>query len=444
LSVSRDQTITRGLLLADNVLFSLANFVLAISLARNYAESEFAALGVALALALAVQTAQKSLYIVRVSLMPPDTARRSSGAIIAEHIMVVTTAVVCVCLVAALGVAAGASEQFKLIALSTIVCYLIYFQADFDRALLLKLGSAVRPALLSLSYLLAVATLGALARWWGLSFVGFMTGLIIFTLGKGCLVVIALVGARPKWRSGRRLLALDWKRYGMPAMMGAVNNAGFLHIPVMLLATLRGPLEVGALVAMRTLMQPLLVVIRSLDAGDKNRFHSRASGTVTGVRHVFWRTFALYAVIGLAALLVLSLISNPLIRIVYKNKFGGHAELLIEWCVYAIFLTLAMPIQSVVYLIHRQHQLMWWGTISSIVGLCIALVTCKPLGAQGAMLATLSGAALGVIGGLWTIRDVVLSSVQDSAEIQSVTSLRRKARRSERKMPPSDLSSRRE
>ncbi len=436
MSASGDQTLTRGLLLADNVLFSAANFVLAISLARNYAESDFAALGVALALALAVQLAQKSLYIVRVSLMPPDKAQRSRGAIVAEHIMVVTMAVACVCVVAALGVAAGASEQFKLVALSTIVCYLIYFQADFDRALLLKLGSAVQPALLSLSYLLAVTALGALARWWGLSFVGFMTGLIIFTLGKGCLVAIALVGARPRWRAGRRRLALDWRRYGWPAMIGAVNNAGIIHIPVMLLASLRGPLEVGALVAMRTLMQPLLVIIRSLDAGDKNRFHNRASGTVAGVRHVFWRTFALYAVIGLAALLVLSLISNPLIRMVYKDKFGGHSELLIEWCVYAVFLTLAMPIQSVVYLIHRQHQLMWWTTISSIVGVCIALFACKPLGAQGAMLSALCGVALGVIGGLWTIRDVVMSPVQDSAKVQSVTSLRRQGRQSENRMPP--------
>jgi len=421
----KSHTVTRGLLFADNLLFSLANFILAISLARNYAESEFAALGVALALALTVQSAQKTLYVVRVSLMPPDAARRSSGAIIAEHLIVVATAVLCVCLVTALGAVVGASEQFKLIGLSTIVCYLIYFQADFDRAILLKLGSALRPALLSLSYLAAVSVLGSLARWWGLSFAGFMLGLIAFTLAKGG-VVIALIGERPRWRSGRRLLAVDWKRYGMPAVMGAANNAGFLHVPVMLLETLRGPVEVGVLVAMRTLMQPLMVVIRSLDAGDKNRFHDLSSGTVVGVRHVFWRTIALYAVIGLAALLVLSLCAGPLIHIVYKGKFGGHPEILLEWCVYAILLTLAMPIQSVVYLIHRQHQLMWWGTIGSITGLCMALFTCRPLGAQGAMLSTLCGAGLGVVGGVWTIRDVVISPVQDTTEVQSVTALRKR------------------
>jgi hypothetical protein len=49
------------------------------------------------------------------------------------------------------------------------------------------------------------------------------------------------------------------------------------------------------------------------------------------------------------------------------------------------------------------------------------------------MLSTLSGAALGVIGGLWTIRDVVISPVQDSTGLQSVTVLRRKGRRSENK-----------
>ena len=72
----RSHLATRGFLFADNLLFSVANFVLTISLARLYAESDFAAMGVALAFALAVQAMQKSLYIVRVSLMPAHTARR--------------------------------------------------------------------------------------------------------------------------------------------------------------------------------------------------------------------------------------------------------------------------------------------------------------------------------------------------------------------------------
>ncbi len=421
---------TRGFLFVDNLLFSAANFVLTISLARIYAESDFAALGVALAFVLAVQAMQKSLYIVRVSLMPSHTARRRRGAIIAEHLIVVAAAVLFVCLVTTMGIMAGASEQFRLTGLATIVCYLIYFQADFDRAILLKLGSALRPALLSLSYLLAVALLGTLARWRGLSFVGFMTGLIVFTIAKG-IVVIALVGARPRWRAGGRLLAVDWRRYGMPSVIGAASYAGFTHVPVMLLEALSGPLQVGVFVAMRTLMQPLMVVIRSLDAGDKNRFQDRSGGTLIGVRHVFWRTIAMYAAIGLVALLVLSVAPEQLIRIVYKGKYGGHADLLIGWCLFAIFLTLSMPIQSVVYLLNRQHRAMWWGMISSVTGLCIALFTCGPLGARGAMLATLCGAALGVITGTWVIRDVVISPLADIVQTIPVAGMRKRRRLSE-------------
>jgi len=419
------QLITRGLLLTDNLLFSLANFVLSISLARNYAESDFAALGVALASTLAVQYLQKYLYIIRVSIMTPLAAKRFRGAIVAEHLIVLGVVVLFVCLVTAVGVIAGASEQFRLIGLTTIVCYLIYFQADFDRAFLLKLGSALFPALLSLSYLAAVTVLSVLAIWRGLSFQGFMVGLMIFAVLKGCIVV-ALVGSRPKWRSGRRLVAVDWRRYGIPSVVGAANYAGFTHVPVMLLEALSGPLEVGVLVAMRTLMQPLMVIIRSLDAGDKNRFQDHSGGTVAGVRRVFWRTIATYGGIGLLALLLLSVAPDLLIRLVYKAKFGGHPGILIEWCFYAILLTLTMPIQSVVYLLHRQRQLMWWGTVSAATGLIIALVACKPLGAQGAMLATLCGAGLSVIGGIWSIRDVVISPTREALEAQSVIGLRKK------------------
>ncbi len=426
----RSHLATRGFLFVDNLLFSAANFVLTISLARIYAESDFAALGVALAFGLAVQAMQKSLYIVRVSLMGAHAARRRRGAIIAEHLIVVAAAVLLVCLITTIGILAGASEQFRLIGLATVVCYLIYFQADFDRAILLKLGSALRPALLSLSYLIAVTVLALLARLRGLSFLGFMIGLIVFTLAKG-VVVVALVGARPRWRSGRRLLAVDWRRYGMPSLIGAASYAGFTHVPVMLLEALSGPLQVGVFVAMRTLMQPLMVVIRSLDAGDKNRFQDRSGGTLIGVRHVFWRTIALYAGIGVLALLLLSVAPEQLIRIVYKGKYGGHADLLIGWCLFAIFLTLSMPIQSVVYLLHRQHRAMWWGMISSVTGLCIALFTCGALGARGAMLATLCGAFLGVITGIWVIRDVVISPIADTVQALPVAGLRKRRRLSE-------------
>lgn len=408
---------TRIVVFADNLLFSVANFLLTISLARIYSETEFAAVGVALALVLAVQTMQKGLYIVRVSLMPQRAARRHKGAIVAEHLTIVGGAVLVVCLITSLGVVAHADSQFRLIGLATIVSYLIYFQADFDRAILLKLGSAIRPALLSLSYLIAVGVLSSLARWHNLSFRGFMGGLIVFCVLKG-VVAVALVGARPRWRAGRRLLAIDWRRYGMPSLIGAANYAGFTHVPVILLETMSGPLQVSVYVAMRTLMQPLMVVIRSLDAGDKNRFHDRSGGTLSGVRRVFWQTISVYAAIGLLALLVLSIAPEKLISLVYKGKYAGHPELLIGWCVFAIISTLAMPVQSVVYLLQRQRQLISWGVVSSLAGFTIALLACKPLGARGAMLSMLCGAALGIMGGMWAIRDVVILPVKDSTRVR--------------------------
>jgi O-antigen/teichoic acid export membrane protein len=418
---------TRILLFADSLLFSVANFLLTISVARIYSERQFAAMGVALAFVLAVQAVQKALYIVRVSLMPLEAARRRRGGILAEHLMVVAGAVCCAGAVAGIGTLAGAGEQFRLIGLAAVASYLIYFQADFDRAILLKLGSALRPALLSLSYVIATAVLGALAKWRGLSFPGFILGLVVFSVGKGC-VVAALVGAWPRWRQGWRLLRLDWKRYGLPSVVGAANYAGFTHVPVMLLESMSGPLEVSVYVAMRTIMQPLMVVIRSLDAADKNRFHERSGATRGGVRRVFWRTMALYGGIGLAALAVLAAAPNELILIVYKGKYLGHPELLIGWCLFALMLALGMPIQSVIYLLHRQRQLIGWGMVSSLTGFGLALLACGPLGARGAMLSMLCGAAVGMLGQIWSIRDVVLRPLARGAQGESIDATARAAR----------------
>jgi len=160
----------RMLLLLDQVAFSLTNFVLTIVIARTYSAAEFGAYGVGLASALAIQFAQRSLYIIGLSLMSERVARRRLGGIVAEHILFTGATILVLAIGAAGAVIAGIGRAGIEIAAATMVCAVVYFQADFDRAVLVKRGAYAGAFGLSVVYLLIVGVLAVLAKFAHLGF----------------------------------------------------------------------------------------------------------------------------------------------------------------------------------------------------------------------------------------------------------------------------------
>jgi O-antigen/teichoic acid export membrane protein len=178
----------------------------------------------------------------------------------------------------------------------------------------------------------------------------------------------------------------------------------------MVLAATRGPAEVAGLMAMRSLTMPLNLVLRSLDAVDKNKLRALSGGTTTGVRRVFWRTVLSYAALGVAALVVLALIAHPLIGIVYRDRYAAYTGLLLCWCAYCGLLGLMQPLQSVVFITGRQMAATRLSTISGVAAAVIAFATCRSFGAAGAMTATLGAAALNVALAAYVVRSLIFGS----------------------------------
>ena len=159
---------------------------------------------------------------------------------------------------------------------------------------------------------------------------------------------------------------------------------------------------------MRSLIQPLMLVIRSFDAADKNRFRLVSSGRTAGARKVFWYTMLVYGGIGLSAVTVLAIFPNQIIAIVYHGKYTGLGGIMIAWAIYAGLLGLTFPIQSLTYLLHRQKQLTAWIMASGAIGIVLAAILCGRYGMWGAMSATVISMAINVVGGLLVTRDIVV------------------------------------
>jgi O-antigen/teichoic acid export membrane protein len=392
-------------LLLDLVVFSSANFILTIALGRLYSASEFGSYGIGLAVALAVQFIQRNLYIVSLSLMSRRVAARLSRGILAEHLTVAGTTLLIAMLLTCVMAVTGAGHADLDVALSTLVCGIIYFQSDFDRAMQVKRGSYRGALALSIVYLIIVITIAVLAKVLDLSFIDFMMSLgLIFSLRS---LWLCLLHIRPHWSWGIRLLRRDWRRYGVPALIQAGSFAGGQHLPLIVLATFGGSAQVGGLIAMRSLSQPLSVVFRSLDAGDKNRFRLASGGSTAGARRVFWRTVAFYGAISVGAIVILSIFRDQIIAFAYHGKYSGLGGVMIGWTVYAAMMGITFPIQSLIYLLHRQRFFTGWIMASGAFGVALSILLCDRFGMMGAMTATLLSLAVNALGGLIVVRDVI-------------------------------------
>jgi O-antigen/teichoic acid export membrane protein len=388
----------RLLLLLDQSIFSIANFTLTIVLARRYPAAQFGAYGVGLTAALTVQYIQRNLYIVSLSMMSERVALRSLPGIIAKHLIVTAGTIAILGLAAAAVIIAGAKGGTIDVIVATLSCIVVYFQADFDRAVLVKRAA----------YLCIVLALFALVQAKPIGFDVFMGALACGCLAKGGWLVLLRI--EPRWRWGLRFIARDWRHYGVPTLLSAASNAAYSNVPVMVLAATRGPAEVAGMMAMRSLTMPLNLVLRSFDAVDKNRFRSLSGGTASGVRRIFWRTMLSYAALGAAALAVLAVCSHPIIAIVYHDRYAAFTGLLLAWCAYCALLGLMQPLQSVVLLTGKQMSSTRLATISGGVAVVIAFATCRSLGATGAMTATLTAAALNVALSAYVVRALIFGS----------------------------------
>ena len=394
----------RGLLALDQALFSATNFVLTITLARVYSDVALAAYGVGLSSALIAQQFQRNIYISRFSLLTPRAGLRYMPGCAAEHLMVIGALSSVFILMAAVAVMFRLGEYLTDIAISTLVCSFIYFQVEFDRMVMIKRGSAMGAFLLSLAYFIVVLATSGIAFYARIPFAAFMGVLIVFSIVKCGWITLYIT--HPRWGWGMHFLMADMRRYGVSAGMYAVTSAGVVHVPVMVLAASSPPSQVAALVAMRSLTQPLQLVVRSFDIAERNRFRALSGGTTAGARRGYWRIFSLYAGVGVLGLMFVAAAPAQIIHLAYGARFHGTSGLLLGWCVYAVLIGVTSAHMVVIRVLDRDNHFILWLVLGAIAATAFAVLFCSTYGATGAMLGTLFGAAVTAAGGFHTIREV--------------------------------------
>jgi O-antigen/teichoic acid export membrane protein len=389
----------------DQIVFSASNFLLTIAIARAYNNSALAGYGVGLSLTLSIQCAQRGIYIVPFALLSTRMARKVIAGRVAEHIIMLTVLFPFL-LVAAFVLSKTTMESVPSTFRASVLCALLYFGLEFERMALIKCGHIWVPLICSSLYLATVGLIALFAR--HMSFGTSITVLCVFCVAKSVFVLLFV--ARPRWSWGYRMLKRDLQIYAPWSVMGALYYSGFNQMPFLILAATREPAQAAALIAIRSLTQPLQILIRSLDIVDKHSLTDESAGTADGIRAAFWRTFISYACIGLAAVVVMAVFRQPILRLAYGIKFQAFSLLLPLWGLFSVILAINLPVESILNISRKFNSATVWRMLSALVGTGLAFALCPLWGAYGAALATVFGALIAVVGPMYPLRGIIFKS----------------------------------
>lgn len=332
----------------DQIIVSVTNFALTLVIGRVFSAEEFASYGIGLSIGLMLQGLQRHAVTIPLMLEPDERVRRRASAVSAEQSVLVAFAVLGATLALAILSSVDMGRFGQLVVIASAVCLVIYLELEFARAFLVKIG---RPWFLLASacwYALVAGALSLAAIAGKLDYLPMLAWLTAAMLIHA-VVVLTLAGM-PKFRKGLGLLGADIRRYGGWAAIATATYTGYNHVPLLILGAIAAPIHAAAFVATRSLLQPLQILLRGFDVADKSAFAKAAREPFSRPALLFTlKLAALYAVIGAVFGAAVFLLAERLIVLAYGAKFSGYSSALIAWVPAYMFLSVTMPLESLVY-----------------------------------------------------------------------------------------------
>lgn len=391
--------------LADQILASAANLLLTITLARYYSETEFGAYGIGLSIALTLLGVQRNCYVVQNSLLHPKILQNRTSKVLGQQAIVWFVLLIIEFSVLTALLAFSNNSFYIIIAGSTILCSLVYAQLDFDRMILIKHDKYWYPLITSSLFFIINACL-----FFSAPHVHIKYYLVLLILGiYACLKFVCLlfILGKPDFFWGWRLVKRDFKKNFIGALAGIIGYSGHNHVPLIILGSIAAPVQAGAFVAMRGLMQPLQIIIRSLDVIDKNFFQINSGGNIDGMKKVFIRQVSVYGILALMVVLIMTVFGETISQFAYGEKYSVYNQVLMGWTLIFFMLVISMPMETVIVKLDKLNSYNLYRISAGITGSIVAYSLCGPYGAMGAVIACFIGWLVSGACALWMIREVI-------------------------------------
>jgi len=373
----------------DQSMFSLASFILTLVLIRAYPKDEFAAYGIGLFAALVLAGVYRVSFAIPVALWLPREFRLRRKAIPALHFIVIASVLLSLAVITLTLGLLHATELAIRVTASLAAAASVYLSLDIDRVLLFRARTPREALSISTLYSSAIMFSGVCFFLFHPPFIWAMGALTMLGLVK--TVFVGTLSGYPDWSHGSRLMkrllrtAVGWNT------VGSLACSSFLIVPQWILGLFTTPSQVAGFTAVRTPMQPLMVIIRSMDIIDKITSGSLNDGDPRLLRKHYWRAYLIYLAMCVTFCVAISFSADAIVEALLTAQYEEFAWTL-RWTAFLLVLTAtSAPLETIVY----QQRSYRSYAISQIMGGCIGAVCALPLslhlGASGAVIASILG-----------------------------------------------------
>jgi O-antigen/teichoic acid export membrane protein len=148
----------------------------------------------------------------------------------------------------------------------------------------------------------------------------------------------------------------------------------------------------GSFAAVRNLTQPVNTLIGAIDNVDKPRAaRAFSAGGFPDLFSSLWQTMGTLSLLGGGYLLLCAAGGGHVVNALYHERYGHAWGEVWMWCLIALAMMVAQPLESGLYVAQRTGALFMNRLISAMIGLGVAVATIPDWGVSGALLGVASG-----------------------------------------------------
>jgi O-antigen/teichoic acid export membrane protein len=379
----------------DQALFSLGNFLLSIGLVRVYSAEEYAGYGIALSIALTLQAMQRG-FTIKTSLLSSEAFASKAGSLLAAHLVIIGS-VLAIVLASYCALVALSASSFRLdIAAAALACIAVFFEIDVNRVFLLKRNAQNKSLLMSTSIVAAYGLVVGLGYAEVVTFRHSM--LILAAISVATSAQLVWRGTQPRFREGLRELGRDIRTLFAWTTLGAIAAGTYMHIPLFVLATVHPAVQAAGYVMTRNMLQPLGVIMRSLDLVDKHSFASRRIRGDEGSSRLIVRILLRNLLVSASIACAIAFMAAAVLELAYGKPAAAFAPALQLWAPVFVVMATILPLETVLFSrgLARPYALVT--SASAVVALLVTYPLVSGLAAIGAVMACLIGYSIQATG----------------------------------------------
>ena len=356
---------------------------------RHYLPADYASYALALFLALAVAGAYRVALAVPISLWAPAQFSERRRAVSSLHLTAISLTLV-LSATATIIVTLSHPEPFWH-RTSTIIIALVvnYMCLDIDRAMVMRRFGTLASTIMSFASSFVILMIAA-----SILTIHPAIELSALFIGLSALIKTLIIHGSSAKSFDKNDISI-WRSIGGTSMSwgmaGNIASSVYMTAPQWLLGAQGDVRQIAGFAAVRTPLQPLMLLLRSFDIFDKLSFGERSAHDGDTARSHQLRLTVFYLAASAAFALVAAIFARPIIDIVLGPTYEEFTNTLrlsaLSFCLIAV----AAPLETLLFS-RGLHKTYAWAQFAG-AALCAAVIVplVTNLRAEGAVLAGMIG-----------------------------------------------------